>query len=1707
VQRFHFRYLAKGGARLIEVNLRAAPQQDTAGLRTLRGRNAGAGTGMEQFHAHVPAATASSKADTTQYSTTVTPTARHTRSAVDERTDRSAPQLSLNSTRTHTAKITSSAEDRFWMRTDSAADFDIHYDYTASVRSELVADWPPNLVGGLLQGGVLAWSPEDGDDRSSWFDRMLAGRPTRTATVPVAVTLRFTGSDAPDPARPVEPTRPARVALAPGDTAHTGVIGQRLIPTGPAPVFDFNGYQQLAEALNTVAPRLAGGYRTLDASESAESTAVRIGELIQAGDISLDQPRATGGMTNTMPGAWPLESAPETPPTLEIALHSPRKITEGGDVTLDRLRIFSTTASSSVSSGTAAGLVFQGAYSADDPNRNLVGVGIPVLMQQPVTQGPGATTSGTRREWLKTGTTALPPEPARGTRSYEAMVDTVITVRGPAGAQRVTGSAVTRLTERDVLGYGITDARTDPQVYDLQSMLAGQRDADQRDWTRHPLTDLPRTLAEGIDRRDAAAQLWLAIGPDADRSLLGRALSTASMTASVSGKPIELVLRTDDGLQHWSFRPDGTLSGTGARTGPAWNNLAGQITTLNNAARAQATARQRERDLGPDRQTAQTRITTADERLTAAGTNHAEAQDTRGAADRKVTDAQRTLDETDGDRKRWEATANEVAKAPDDLRRKISHGEQEERKATVEVRKADAVVRHIDRTREAAAAAAPAVPGGNQPGPASDEATARKAEEARQRAQDARDRLGTVKRELAEHRRALADTETRLTAAREAARIASDQLPGLRQKLAEAASEAEQAAKELAEAARTFTNATEARRTAQVQLDTVERDIREALDAQTTQADAQRAALQQLPALAGTLDAVRRENGNEMLNVPTGSLASTPARWPSTDIPPAPPIVPAARTAPPATVTTLPGGTPPADPPPADPPPADPPPAGTSGQDQRQQDNNEAETSDSASVIGLAEARDVYGMPEKNLSKFMEIGRAKKLRIMVRPTNPSAPRWLERGSLPKPASVKAKTINELDVHLGAKPEDVGLVGYFDPREPDMSTVPEADRSAVTDRLNQRRREFAALAPDMAALAAKPHPADRYSVEDGLVYGYDEAGGRKTITGDHDIFDISTPGGSRLSPTRYDSVVDEMVKGDMGVKHGAHMYWEPRTKNNAAIFADIVKRHQTAEPLLEFGPDGSRPRRTWATDIASRLLPSQRKAMEPPQDGTPPRDPPKAGLPKAGPAKADAPKADQPKADQPKTVPAKTVPAKTDLPKTDPPKASPTTSQGTAQTQSEQRFPAARGLPVRTVANGECLLYAFLAGDPGLVRDRLPELAAADFATHNWLGAPDRVRADLRHLEDEYSNSSVLPDHHAAEIARSALRGLVSEYLNREAANGRLPREIIGQLRRSTALSFSHTVAAMERPRLLELLAWHGIDRVTVPQTFDEVDLRIRYHDSPRPAGAEGVDTAAPRAMLAHLQEQNRLPRLEELTDEQLRRLLAGARTDSTAQLTGAELDTLRNAVGTWEGSWGGDYGEAFLPLLAHAFGVGIDVAQANADRSGYEVRTTMGPQDAARRVEVHYNGRNHYSASDAAPAQPDEAPRPGEDIPGGARLPHGQDGVTVAELTSVGVTVTPGQAAEAMLQGGTLPVAAAGLTDLQRLRLVLLRTPGSREAVDAVASAVAREIGLDIVISGPGNETRRFGTGSEPALRLYFDGTAYSASALPEVSVLPEPEP
>ncbi|WP_299531524.1 hypothetical protein [uncultured Streptomyces sp.] len=899
VQRFHFRHVALGGARLVEVTLSARPRPNPTQRAALRGAEAGAGTGLEQWHGHTPSVVSHGTTSTRQHTVTLAPLARYPRPASDTRTDRNAGVLTASTTRAHGVKTTESAEDRYWMRTDGAADFDVEYDYVMTVRSELVTDWPPNVVGGLLTNGVVSWNDAD-DGLVDWLTGALTGRPARTAAVPAAVSLRFTGGEAGDrtPKRgPVDPEVSTESPRGKGSFTEDTLFE----PSGPTPTFGFNAWQEVATALDTVAPGQNTPWRSLTTSTSSEAAAVRLGELIQAGEIALDRPRTTGGLTDRMPGAWVGNSGPFDAPTISVSLHDPRLTSDTGDVTLDRLRLYNSVTTSTSSGGTGFGLSFQAAYAADDPNRHTVGATVPVLVRQPQTAGETATASGAGRDWLKTGTTAA-PKGERGTRTYAALVDVHLTVRGPDGTRHVTGTTTMRMTERDALGYGVLtrpdpdaeggealEHRPLPGVYDVPGMLADQPAGDLRDWTRHPLDTLPSALADRIHPDDGAAGLWLALGADPGGVRRARALHAASGAARIAGKPVELTLRTGDGLRRWSFAADGSLnSGPTAASSvrTAWTAFTRQSTALTEAARAQEEAHLLELSLRPPQATAHQDLADAETTLTGLESAAADARLALGKATaratetgRLVTEADDTLAQRSGDRVR-------LRDALAGTRTRIAADVKTETRLAAEAQRADDFVKHVERIRGAARRAAAAAERGTAvPDAATVPDGLPSVETARTRAAEARANLTAVREKLAARRLDAERAAQDLKAAEEAVTDARGLLDAARTEHATAVTEQERAASLARAADARVVAATTARDEARAQRDARDAEVAAAVAEQVAQGAAQDAAAARLPALGTAVSTARAGTGEGRVDGPLGSLASAPARRPGSATP------------------------------------------------------------------------------------------------------------------------------------------------------------------------------------------------------------------------------------------------------------------------------------------------------------------------------------------------------------------------------------------------------------------------------------------------------------------------------------------------------------------------------------------------------------------------------------------------------------------------------------------------------------------------------------------------------------------------------------------------------------------------------------------------------------------------------------------------------
>ncbi|MFF5197650.1 MULTISPECIES: hypothetical protein [Streptomyces] len=659
--RFQFVYAAWGGARLVEVALSTQPRG--AGLRELRGVPADtAGGRLKQEHTDIVGVSTSAVTTGRTHQVDINPIVRYPRLGGTRRTDRAGLPLAVSATREQTRLSRNRDESGIETEAGSVTDFPVPYEVTMSVRSAPVTAWPPNLLGGVVQAGVLAAGDLAGPASqwpAAWIRQMLSDRPQRTLTVPTVNVLRFPSAETAEPREywdrrspallesgpaSLEPGRgPAGARTVPdtvGPQPVPGPVGPRLVPFRNVVVHAFDAGEKLTRAMRQVAP--APPWEQV-ADASPQVSAARLSALVTAGQVTIDTRHSTADLLPPMPGSWPRE--PSTGSCrLAVEVYNPRPAAETVDISVARHRrqfTESATESSAASSFSVGG---QATFSLTDGNRNLLAFAPPLLADQPhaVVSGAASTSADTVRR-------AAGQQPAlhgdrQDTRTYETLVDLVITVRGPQGVRSVSGAATVRLSQDDLLGFGILGPRPRLGVYDLPALLAGQATEDRRDWRRHPVTDLPEALASSIDAHDPSAQMWLAAGEDPDGALLARALFTAARTAVQAQKPVELVLRTVDGPRHWAFAANGRPADTTQATRGAWRALLDTAETYAAAVTAELRHACEEKELERRRPAAAEALRQSQEWWQVADAKRRETQTAHLTATRRARTAQSAAD-------------------------------------------------------------------------------------------------------------------------------------------------------------------------------------------------------------------------------------------------------------------------------------------------------------------------------------------------------------------------------------------------------------------------------------------------------------------------------------------------------------------------------------------------------------------------------------------------------------------------------------------------------------------------------------------------------------------------------------------------------------------------------------------------------------------------------------------------------------------------------------------------------------------------------------------------------------------------------------------------------------------------------------------------------------------------------------------------------
>ena len=220
----------------------------------------------------------------------------------------------------------------------------------------------------------------------------------------------------------------------------------------------------------------------------------------------------------------------------------------------------------------------------------------------------------------------------------------------------------------------------------------------------------------------------------------------------------------------------------------------------------------------------------------------------------------------------------------------------------------------------------------------------------------------------------------------------------------------------------------------------------------------------------------------------------------------------------------------------------------------------------------VATAMRKAGMARAAVERVLEIAKDLEVRISFRPTNPRAAELRAQGAEPKPETIKANTVNELDVRLGMPKEHLGKVAHWNGwRLPsDIDAVEARDPALaqqIRDRYASRLRDYAAQAAKMEQLQA----GGKIKIEDGVVYN---AKSGNVYTGDYDLYAITELDGTPIpeGTPRYEQVAGELEKPEVGIQHGPLRDWKVTTPEDVARKAALIEGHETRQDIVTFGPD-------------------------------------------------------------------------------------------------------------------------------------------------------------------------------------------------------------------------------------------------------------------------------------------------------------------------------------------------------------------------------------------------------------------------------------------------------------------------------------------------------------------------------------------------------
>jgi hypothetical protein len=252
------------------------------------------------------------------------------------------------------------------------------------------------------------------------------------------------------------------------------------------------------------------------------------------------------------------------------------------------------------------------------------------------------------------------------------------------------------------------------------------------------------------------------------------------------------------------------------------------------------------------------------------------------------------------------------------------------------------------------------------------------------------------------------------------------------------------------------------------------------------------------------------------------------------------------------------------------------------------------------------------GIPSKSARFLQMVSDHMKVIIKARPANvasiertvaPQGQREWVAEALPKMDIVKAKTITDVDELIGAPKDSRGLVGLFEPHDPDPSLAPEL-QAAAKARQADRQVEW----DTRHETYGKYIEGGVLQIDGGLIKAVDprvagtapEHGAFKPVAGDIDLFDVTHFDGSKLSGDEIEALTKYLRSMGIGIEHGAHLWWpsqdpagyakemdKPEQDNK---FAKIVAQHTSSagdkgEKLATFVPR-EELRKSWADEAST-----------------------------------------------------------------------------------------------------------------------------------------------------------------------------------------------------------------------------------------------------------------------------------------------------------------------------------------------------------------------------------------------------------------------------------------------------------------------------------------------------------------------------------------